>query len=145
MKQRKRLKRIMALKERIRDARKAAVISARRAEDDAIAAVDDAKDEVERISGEFELIEEVAANELAHRGDMVASARRYHHRAVEQREEKTVERESQEEILVRASKEVRSLEGLDRRYAETERKEEARRERSESDEFAARVTRGDGL
>ncbi|HJL20378.1 MAG TPA: flagellar FliJ family protein [Sandaracinaceae bacterium LLY-WYZ-13_1] len=139
MSQRDRITRIVRLKSRIRDARRGALADAEAHADDARSRVASADAEVVRLAEAYCRPGELNARELAHRASLVASAREGRRRAAERLEEAEAEAARRQAAVAEASREVRSLEVLDDRLAERERKDEARREQTESDERAARM------
>lgn len=138
MRERKRLKRIIRLKERIRDARRGELAEVEARHRVSGGAVERASAEVVRLRGSLCEAGELEARELSHRASLVDSAHRERGAAEVRHREVGMEREARVVALAHAGREVCSLEILDARMREDERRLGARREQALNDEHAAR-------
>jgi hypothetical protein len=136
----RRVKRIIVLKERVRDARRAELASAEHACSKAQEATDQAASMLQDLSDRLVSSTLVQGSELELGSRLVDLARRDHRRSQEVLRTREAEREERARAVARATRDVKSLGVLEERLAAEARREELRREQ-ETAEDAGRGNR----
>ncbi|MGF1465976.1 MAG: hypothetical protein ACFCGT_07565 [Sandaracinaceae bacterium] len=138
MNDRARLKRILTVKEKVREARRAELARAEERRAEAAGGEAAALAEVHDLRRALLSPGEVSATDLIDRVAHFAAARAEHSRAAEALGMLVAERDRTVAAVADARREVRSLEVLDERLARDERRSARRREQGLQDEAAVR-------
>lgn len=137
----KTLKRTLAIKERLRQWRRAELLEAEVRVNEAQSAVDE---EAARFDGACEQMTragELSANELQLQAEQLVFTQRALKRAKGELDTREAEREVRKDVMGEATREVRAIEALHSRIVAEQRKAADQREQQDLDEAAARKGR----
>lgn len=134
----RRLQRILHLKERVRDARRAALVVAEVHVHAASAHLAEVEGRIESLAAAACRTGDISAGELHGAADLLVHERRLHENAIEALRAQEVERDVRAAAVHRANREIRSLEVLDGRQRLEQVREEGHREQLLADEHANR-------